>query len=701
MPGKRQRHGAASLFCRVFFSCLFLLAVPAHAEIVGLDASWQVNEIGRDSEENNLSSFHQRYHLQWNPRITRAIFLDTNMDYSRNWTSGSGYREIISPMADLQVRNDLFTAELNGLVTRTNNSEARDQDSHSWEAVLSSNWDYLYWPSLSLLFGNNRITDGEVVHVTDNDRSWSEFVAQWAAHDVELYYSYYLQNRTDYAEQSSTDERTHFGRLDYNRAFFGNRVQLGFSQQVTRSTTEFDAHVGEGGAAKVAVGLSRAMAGIDNTPDQGTLPANPALIDGNRQDRAFVIGLHEVANIAVKTDFQVVDLLYVYTTVLDPLLVGDATSLRWDLYSSDDGLQWHREVVNPATTYNRDENRYEVNTGGLQSIYLKLVVTGWPPALSIPVTEIVAYRLQSGSGGRVNDYQHYTKYVSDLNLRYDPTRNTRLTYSLVWDNSDYNTGNDRHRLFQTGSIRWLYNRYFIPTFTINDTTTTNSELVDTIQRSYALVIQSTPVPTLESSLGITRNENYEDDELINTNHTINFLNSATLYPNLETTLDLSVIFNNNREYDTTNQAMSVRWTLTGRLRSTLIADLIAEYGTNTLDFAELINNEDAGGRTTLNINWRPSDLVSVLVNGSQGYGDKWINYRSFLLDAKFSVVRTAKTQVILGYRANATHDETIQNFSYNWSWNISSYLTLQSIASYMLTEEENIWAVNARLTARF
>ncbi len=691
----------AILFCRVLCSCLFLLATAGHAEIVGLDASWQVNEIGRDSEDDTLSSFHQRYHLQWNPRITRAILLDTNMDYSRNWTSGSGYREIISPMADLQVRNDLFTAELNGLVTKTNNSDTRDLDSHSWEAVLSSNWNALYWPSLSILFGGNRITDGEAVHVTDNDRNWSEFVAQWAARDIELYYSYYLQNRTDYAEQSITDERTHFGRIDYNRALFDNRVQLGFSQQVTRATTEFNARVGEGGAAKVSVGLSRAMAGINNTPERGTLPANPALIDGNRQNSAFVIALHEVANIAVKTDYQAVDLLYLYTTVLDPLQVSDATALRWDLYSSDDGIEWHREAVNPATTYNRDENRYEVRVDGLQSIYLKLVVTGWPPALSIPITEIVAFRLQSGSGGQVNDYQHYTKYVSDLNLRYDPTLNTRLTYSLVWDKSDYNTGNDRHRLFQTGSIRWLYNRYFIPSFTINDTTTSNSELADTIQRSYALVIQSTPVPTLESSLGITRNENYEDDALINTNHTINFLNSATLYPNLETTLDLSVIFNNNKEFDTSNQAMSVRWTLTGRLRSTLIADLIAEYGTNTLDFAEMINSDDTGGRTTLNINWRPSDLVSILVNGSQGYGEKWVNYRSFLLDAKFSVVRTAKTQVILGYRANATHEETIQNFSYNWSWSISSYLTLQSIASYMLTEEENIWAVNARLTARF
>ena len=699
MIGKRHRHQLILGSCVVLFCWLFPFCPAGRAEVVGLDASWQASERGRDSEDENLSAFNQRYHLRWNPQVTRTIFLDTNMDYSRNWTTGAGTREIISPTLDLQLRNDLFVAGINGIITETNNSNSRDQRSNSWEASLGSNWEYPYWPNVSGVIGNNRIRDS--ADIMDNERSWSELVVDWQLDDFQAYYSYYLQDRTDYAERSSRDERTHFGRIDYTRSFLEYRGQVTFSQQVTRSRTDFRAALGTDGSVNVGVNLSRGFSGVDNTPERGRLPSNPALVDGNRERVAYTVQLHEFANLGVKTDFQVVDLLYLYTGSIDPILLDETSELRWDLYSSSDGIEWNLERVQPATVYNRDENRYEVAVGGLKTIYLKLVVTGWPPVLKVPITEIAAFRTESGSGGGVIEDQRYSKYVTDLNLRFDPTLNTRLIYSLVWDDSAYDPGNNRQRLFQTGSFRWLYNKYFIPTVTINDTATTNSDLMDTLQRSYALSIRSTPIPTLESVFSVTRNENYEDDELINTNHTINLLNSATLYPNLDTTLDLNVVFNNNRQVDSSNEAMGIRWTLTGRLRSSLIMDFITEYGTNTLDFTELITDEDAGGRTTLNINWRPSDLVSVLVNGSLGYGEKWVNYQAFVLDARFSVVRTDKTQVILGYRANATREETLQSLSYNWSWNISRYLTLQSIASYMLSEDDTLWALNAQLTARF
>ena len=375
--------------------------------------------------------------------------------------------------------------------------------------------------------------------------------------------------------------------------------------------------------------------------------------------------------------------------------------IRWDLYSSDDGVEWNMAMHSPATRYNRDENRYEVTVGGITDIYLKLVVTGWPAAFNIPVTEIAAYGSINGSDGRVSNKQNYTKYVTDLNLRYTPLADTRFTYSLILDDSSYNTGNDRNRLFQTGSVRWYHNKYFIPMATINYTLTTNSELADTEQRSYALTIQSSLLPTLDSSFGISRNENYEDDQLQYTNHTINFFNSATLYPNLDTTLDLSALYSSNSEFDTSSEAANLRWALTGRLWPTLLVDFIAEYGTNTLDLAEFTDDDSGGGRTTLNINWHPSDLVSVLANVSRGYGESWGNYQTFLVDGKFSILRTSRSQVILGFRTVTSDNDTNRSVSYNWSWNMSRYFTLQSVANYMLTEEDKIWGINTRLTARF
>lgn len=684
---------------------LFASCSDGTAETISFDSSWQYNQIAQDNEEESNSGFNQRYHLQWAPQITRAMSLDSNMNYSHKWTSSQGTREIISPTLNFLLENDLFQAEFNALLSETKNTNSRDQTNRTYEAVLSSNWkDFFYWPSLSLTYGQNWLNDSEEVHVTDSARQWSEFIIQWELDTFGVYYSYYNQLRDDYVESTSYDEGKHFGRLDYSQYFHDDRGVFSISQQVTKSVTDFSAAISPGGGVDIRVPLTQGLAGVDPIPVQGSLPPNSGLIDGNLNNRAFVIKLNERANIGVKTDLQSVDKLYVYTGEIDPLLADETGGLRWDLYSSANGVDWVKEQSNPATRYNRNDFRYEVATTGIKNLYVKLVVTGWPTTLAVPVTEMEAYR--SGSSGDENassvaENQEYSKYLTDINFRYAPTDSTLATYSLVWDNSEYLPGNNRDRLFQSGGLRWFYNRYFIPSITINNTDTTNSESVDTLQRSYALNIQSTPLPTMESTFSITRNESYEDSELLSDNHTVNLLTSATLYPNLESNLDINLIFNNNHAVDASSEAMGIRWTLTSRLRPSLLADLILEYGANTLDFSEITNGDDSGGRSTLNINYRPSDLISILVNASQGYGEQWEDYQSYLIDGKFSVLRTDKSQVILGYRLNGSNDEIINNFSYNWTWNVSKFFSFQSIANYMITEEENIWAFTARLSARF
>jgi len=536
------------------------------------------------------------------------------------------------------------------------------------------------------------------VHITDNSLKWSEFIAKWELDSFEAYYSYYTQLRDDFVEQSNYDEKKHFGRIDYSRGFFANRLNLSFSGQVTNSTTDISA---EGDTVAIRVGLSQALAGIDPTPQSGNLPTTPGLIDGNTNSSVFTITPLEVANLAIKADFQPISTIYVYTSQLDPLLAAETSSLSWDLYSSTDGVNWQREAINPATTYDEDRSRFQVSIGGLQRIYLKLVVTGWPLSLAIPVTEIEAFNNQTSSEDTYAETQEYDRTLTDLNLRYTPSTNTSLSYSLVWDDSDYTIGNDRTRLFQTGNVRWRYNQYLIPSFTVNNTTTENSAIADNSQRSYAFTVQSIFLPTLETNVGITRNENSNDDVLESTNDSFHFNLIAALYPNLDTTLDINTIFNRNEEDDSSNENLGLRWTLTARLRPNLLVDFIAEHGSTEVGFTEIADTDQSGGRTTLNVNWRPSDLLSIMANASQGYGDEWSNYESYRLDTNFSLIRTSKTQFTIGHRITSTEDDTINSLNANWSWNISEFLTMQSIANYLITQEDNGWYVNTRLTARF
>ncbi len=688
------------------FLCWFLIisATCIQAEEITLDASWQFSST-HPGDTEAINGFNQRYGLQWNPRVTRAILLDTNFNFSKNVTTGNIIRQTLSPTGSLQVQNDLFFAEVSGLINQTKNSQSHDQLDRSWETILSSNWDYDFWPTLSASFGQNWLNDNEVVHITNTSQQWYEFIAQWESDTIESYYSYYTQLREDFVENISYDERKHFGRIDYGDSFFSDSLSVNFSGQLTNSITDINGSAETtDGDISIRIAVSQALAGVDPLPTSGGLPGAPALINGDKNSVAFAINLHEVANLGVKADMQAVDTIYVYTGQIDPVLINETGSLRWDLYSSDDGVNWGLERSNPATSYNQDKFRFQIAVGSLERIYLKLVVTAWPASLSIPVTEVEAYGSRGASGNAGSEFtesQEYTRTLLDTNFRYTPTTNTSLNYSIVWDDSDSYSGNDRRRLFQTGSVNWRYSQYFYPSVTVNYTSTTNSSIADTSQRSYALNVQSIFLPTLDTSFGITRNENFTDDILLTTSDSIHVNMNAALYPDLDTTLELNINFNQNEELDLSSESLGLRWTFTARLRPTLLVDFIAEHGTSGVGFSEFVDSQEAGGRATLNMNWRPSDLVSIMANASKGYGEAWSNYESFLLNSDFSVLRTPKTTVIVGYHINSKEDDFSQGFNANWNWNLSEFFTMQSIASYSINENTNSWFINARLTTRF
>ncbi len=590
------------------------------------------------------------------------------------------------------------------MFNQSRNSQSHDQINHNWESVLASNWDYDYWPNLSITFGQNWLSDGEAIPLTDSAQNWSEFVLKWELDTFESYYSYYSQIRDDAVEQNQYEETRHFGRLDYDKSFFENKFSLNLSSQLTISTTDFTSFAAGTDGVSIKIGASQTMAGVNPLPVSGRVPNAPALMDGNTNNTAFIIKLHEVANIGIKTDLQAVDFLYVYTGQIDPLLLAETGSLRWDLYSSEDGVNWQLEAANAPTQYNPDLFRYRVSTGSIERIYLKLVVTAWPTTLAIPITEVEAYRSQEGrtvTGGPITDKQEYTRTLLDTNFRYTPTPDINLNYSFIFDDTVSFPGNDRRRIFQTANINYLYRPYLNPSFSVNNTVTNNTSIADTSQRTYALTIQSIFLPSLETTFGFTRSENATDNVLQSSNDALHLNITAALYPNLDSTLELTSNFNQNAELDRSSDNLSLRWTLTSRLRKNLLVDFIWEHGTNGISLSEIISSPQSGGQGTLNINWRPSDLVSLQLNGSKGYGEAWSSFNNILFDANVTIVRTSKTAVILGYRTSSSEGDTLHGLSANWSWNLSEFFTMQSLANYIVTQEQTGWLINTRLTARF
>ncbi len=625
------------------------------------------------------------------------------MDYNQSWATGQGTREEISPSLNLDVHNDLFQARFSGSVNSSHSAGMADMLSRSWEAGLAgARAAYRWWPALQVRTGGSRVDDGETVHTINSGSTWRELLASWDYNKkLKFNYNYYHSLNTDDVQRSETGQVRHFGRLDYQDRFWHNRVMFHFSQQVNRTNSDFTAWTGAGGTVLVPVFVSRAMAGDDATPDTGTLPSAPALIDGDTSTAAVRISFGKPVNLAIMTNLQPVDTIYVYTTKDEALLTADTSSLKWDLYSSDDGTTWTKEITGAETVFNKDKFRFEVNTGGVKGVYLKLVVTGWPAALDVQVTELAAYRRMGGTNGRVSNRQVTTNYKTDLGLGVNPTTNTRFAYTLSWSKNDSNQGNDQDRLDQSAAFKWLYSRYFQPSVTVSRTIENNSESADRESRSYGLTIYSRPLDTLESSLGLTRSENYQAGQRLSTSHSINWLNSATLYPGLTSDLDLYLNVNTNDKTDQSSRYLGASWSMTARMRDNLVVDLNTDYNANNANNAGTANSGGrSAGSTSIQANYRPSDMLSFLLQGSTNYGDGG-GRSSMLFNSQLAVLQTKKTNVSLGYRLNVIPAEMVNSFNFNWSWNLSNYLTFNTNANYLMMEEGNSWNLNARLNASF
>ncbi len=702
----RYRAGALSIAVVLTCACI-LTAGPCAAKPLSLDASWRTDISGRDTGHDTGSDiirrYLQRYYLQWSPRISSAIGLNAAMDYNQSWATGQGTREEISPSLNLDVHNDLFQARFSGSVNSSHSAGMADMLSRSWEAGLAgARAAYRWWPALQVRTGGSRVDDGETVHTINSGSTWRELLASWDYNKkLKFNYNYYHSLNTDDVQRSETGQVRHFGRLDYQDRFWHNRVMFHFSQQVNRTNSDFTAWTGAGGTVLVPVFVSRAMAGDDATPDTGTLPSAPALIDGDTSTAAVRISFGKPVNLAIMTNLQPVDTIYVYTTKDEALLTADTSSLKWDLYSSDDGTTWTKEITGAETVFNKDKFRFEVNTGGVKGVYLKLVVTGWPAALDVQVTELAAYRRMGGTNGRVSNRQVTTNYKTDLGLGVNPTTNTRFAYTLSWSKNDSNQGNDQDRLDQSAAFKWLYSRYFQPSVTVSRTIENNSESADRESRSYGLTIYSRPLDTLESSLGLTRSENYQAGQRLSTSHSINWLNSATLYPGLTSDLDLYLNVNTNDKTDQSSRYLGASWSMTARMRDNLVVDLNTDYNANNANNAGTANSGGrSAGSTSIQANYRPSDMLSFLLQGSTNYGDGG-GRSSMLFNSQLAVLQTKKTNVSLGYRLNVIPAEMVNSFNFNWSWNLSNYLTFNTNANYLMMEEGNSWNLNARLNASF
>ena len=702
------------LVCSLF-SPAFLQAKP-----INLFGNWKA--YFQDQEDDNavdgLVQFRQLYNATWSPLITRKMSFDANLGYSNNWVEDLGTREIINPSMQFAVKNDLFNLGLNADILKNNISFREDRQTTSWNSNLSSSWTNFLWPELTLRMGQRFEETASNTFRLEGDNTYS-FVGSsvtWKGYKFKLFYDYNRSRNDEENNLDSTrqDVEGHLGKLEYSDMYWNNRVSLNFSQLVYDNKTEFSS---DGDSSLVQVPVLSAHSGVDVTPTFGALSINHALIDGNRASTAVSIQLQQPVNLALRTNFNTVDRLYVYTTKDDKLLVANTSAVTWDLYTSGDGFSWQLVQNNVSSAFNNTEFRFEVSTGTIRAEYMKLVVTGWMPAVDVDVTEIEANtNLTSTASGNYD--QNSRNYKTELYLGVIPVDNTRFNYTFSWDQTE-NTGTEEsqvEQLVQTARLNWDYSMYLAPSIGFSTVVNKNDRpgAFDTESRLYDLQIRSTPLSTVDLAFTYSYSEYFENEERQRSNNNLSLTALAALYPDLSS--ELTVGYNQGKSdiTDLQNEGYFINFILHSQLRKSLNVDLQSNYYfSNSDSFVFTGGHLDHGssvfettdsqaGETLLTISWRPSDILSFSLRGYSTYVLEADTEYGGYFNTNYLVFRTSKTNLTLSYWLNGGSDkETINNFGLVWGWDISSYFTIHTSGNYFIAEDGNAWNFYSQLTAKF
>ncbi len=676
---------------------VFFLLIPYSVQ-AGRITSLEGNFFGNMNGEGDgveQRRFYQRYHVQatHDPTDTMSTMWDIN--YTRNWNSEGPLVETLTPNLTYTWRNDLFLWDNNFLYTKNHQETGFDNYTRSWQTNLTSLVRHKFLPEISGNFGQIWSSDGKEPHEKDTKDSFGGINVDYTLEPIRLQYNFYRTYTEDRPTDSTSATTNHFGRAEFNRSFFEDRFHMMISHQISRNITKFDANASPGKPVEAKVHLSEVLIGNDDTPEEGSLPVETRLWDDDRDTLVFTISDQEPTSIGFNTSFKVIDKVYIYTDP-DPmnlLSLSEAKQTSWDMYISSDGNSWTLIKNDVPFSYDPTEKRFVFSMTNVKSLYVKLVITNWPELKDIGITEVEAYRVFNPNGSNISSEDKFTQRITNLTLSGRPTERSSFNYSLILESDTASSGISQDYLSQAGSINFEINDYFNPSISINHSVVNPSEGNDTENRSYALTVVSRPLPTTNISLGITRNETFVDDATTSVNHDVNLLATAILYPDLTSSLDFIYSRTKNYDIDTLVQTYYTRLTFTARLRQSLTADLTTEYRI----LREKKGHE--GGRTTLSLNWRPSDILSVILDTMRGYGDQ-SDTKVINLNVSASLVRTRMSQLTLTYLFQKS-DRLNQYFNLNWSWDISDFLTLNTSSTVQMGEEEDRWNIQANLSARF
>ncbi len=410
----------------------------AWAEGVTGSLEWEYNRLDTVTEDNagqrtesKSNGFLQRYLLALDRRIYPNLNLYASGLFERNAvtteTDGAETDSTLRrlrPLAELRLRTPLYIAE----ISYRRNEQKREASGASpatdiQDAYFSSlQWRPDGFPHLGFRYSVNRNYDRARLF---RDTAENEFLATAEYQPVTplfLRYEGRLRKTDNRLEDIEIRQTAHAMRASYGDSWWKGLMTVSTEYDFNRRETEVTA-AGSGEVTFPVLSLE-GLSAIDDTPEEGALDPNPALVDGNTVAGAGInIGLPptggdiRLRNAGLRFDVgSEVNILFLW---VDRELPQDiAGSFSWRVYSSDDNRNWELVGTPAPAVFDPFLNRFEIRFPNVTKRFVKTVVaplsptvpgaTGFPTILVTELQAAVRRPAQEAAGKQVQTTQRYT-----------------------------------------------------------------------------------------------------------------------------------------------------------------------------------------------------------------------------------------------------------------------------------------------------
>jgi len=378
--------------------------------------------------------------------LANGIFEHDKVTSETNGVETTSTTRILRPFVDLTLRTQLYTVGVNYTRRETKNSVSDLPSStdvnEAYSAIIG--WKPEGLPSFDMRYVHTNTFD-EARLVRDNTDDFFSVQSQYEpVKGVGLRYRGTYDDNKERLKELETKNLTNDARVTYDGKFLGDRATVSASYEITARSTEII--TGGQGEVDFQIFPFSGLSSIDDTPTEGALDPNPALIDGNNTAAAGInIGLPPVGGDTkprnVGLDFVAiteVNELFVYVDRDLPAEV--AASFSWDVYISRDNLNWTLWSPLTKTQFDAFRNRFEIGFSNVQTRYVKVVVRPLAPGVlggtqfpNIFITEIEAFIRKSAEGvkGKIDSTTHNVGLDGRYRLLDNPILFYEVSYFLV------------------------------------------------------------------------------------------------------------------------------------------------------------------------------------------------------------------------------------------------------------------------------